>query len=90
MPQDAPAPRPNPKGDSPEVQIAKLMVRALWSQEWMAAHPEATSQERNAAWKEARLAENAAKLKTIRRALQALQRSGVEMTLRAKPAAAEA
>lgn len=73
----------------PEAQIAKLLVRALWTEDWKANNPKGTGAERMAAWKEARTEQFAAHTKTFRRALLALKKSGVEMTLTPKAAKAD-
>lgn len=75
---------------SGEVQIARMLVRALWAQESIAAEPELSQAERSAKWKEVRQARNEAELKKIRRALVTLKRAGVVMTLPEKAAKAEA
>jgi hypothetical protein len=71
-------------------QIARLMVRAIWQQEWSAANPEATPKDRAAAWKEVRATENQARIKTYRKAIVAMRKAGVEISLiLAEPDAAE-
>ncbi|NBZ87369.1 hypothetical protein [Stagnihabitans tardus] len=69
---------------APETQIAKLLVRALWIEDWKTNNPKGTSAERVAAWKEARAEQFATHSKTFRKALLALKKSGVEMTLTPK------
>jgi hypothetical protein len=76
----------DPKG--PELQIARMLVRALWQQEWTAANPDKTPAERGAAWKEIRQARNEAELKGLRRALMTLKRAGVTMTVTERAAKA--
>ncbi len=66
---------------TPETQIARMLVRAIWTQEWNEAHPEAKGKERAQAWKEARAAENNARGKIYRKALAAMRKAGVEITL---------
>ncbi len=67
-------------------QIGRMLVRAIWGQEWALANPEAKGEARKAAWKEARAAQMEKNLKTYRRAVGSLQRSGVSMTLSAEAA----
>lgn len=74
---------------TPEMQIAKLMVRALWVEDWKTKNPKGTGAERMAAWKEARAEQFAAHTKTFRKAIMALKKSGVEMTLTPKAAKAD-
>lgn len=62
-------------------QILRLLVRAMWQQEWSAANPEGKAKDRAAAWKEVRAAETKARMKGYRKALIALRKSGVEITL---------
>lgn len=69
------------KDVSPETEIARILIRALWEQEWSAAHPEGTVKERKAAWKAVRKEETSAKGKTFRRALQSLKAAGVQFIL---------
>lgn len=66
---------------SVEGQISRMMVRAMWVQEWSAANPEAKGEARKAAWKEARSTAMEKNLKAYRRALASLAKSGVTMTL---------
>jgi len=68
---------------NPDRQIARLMVRALWQQEWSAANPEASPKDRAAAWKEVRAAETQARIKGYRKAIVALRKAGVEISLSA-------
>lgn len=77
---------PPPKG--PETHIARMMVRALWQQEWSAANPDKTSAEKGTAWKEVRTARLESELKKIRRALMSVKRSGVTMVVSEKAAKA--
>lgn len=73
-------------------QIARLLVRAIWSQEWSVANPDGQTEQRKAAWKEAREAAVVKNHKTYRRALNSLSRAGVTMTMSeaaSKKAAAE-
>lgn len=78
------------KGDdaSVEGQIGRMLVRAIWAQEWSAANPEGKPEERKAAWKGARNDALDKNLKAYRRALTAMGRSGVVMSM--SPDAAEA
>ncbi|MEO8240948.1 MAG: hypothetical protein ABI832_01480 [bacterium] len=73
-----------------EGQIGRMLVRAVWTQEWTAANPEGKPEERKAAWKEGRTAAFEAHLKQYRRAINALGRSGVTMTLSETAAKANA
>ena len=66
-----------------EGQIGRMLVRAIWGQEWLLANPEAKGEERKAAWLAARDGALEKNLKTYRRALNSLTRSGVTMTLSA-------
>lgn len=75
---------PPPKG--PETHIARMMVRALWQQEWTAENPDKTPAEKGAAWKEVRTARLESELKKIRRALMAVKKSGVTMVVSEKAA----
>ena len=72
-----------------EIQIARMMVRAQWQQEWAAANPDGANPERKAAWQEARQARMELHLKSVRKVLTSLQRQGVTMTL-SETAAADA
>ena len=62
-----------------EIQIGRMLVRAIWAQEWIGANPEGTPEQRNAAWLEARDRTVEKNLKPYRRALRTLLRAGVEM-----------
>lgn len=79
------------KGDDATVegQIGRMLVRAIWAQEWIAAHPDAKPEDRKAAWKEGRNDALEKNLKSYRRALSTLTRSGVIMSI-APDAATEA
>ena len=74
-------------GKTGEVQIARMLVRAQWLQEWTIANPDAAQADRKAAWKDARAARLETDLKTARRIISLLQRQGVNMTLTAAAAA---
>ena len=74
---------------SAEVQIARMMVRAQWQQEWAAANPDGGNPERKVAWKEARQARMELHMKSARKVLASLQRQGVTMTLSETAAAAD-
>lgn len=63
-----------------EGQIARLMVRAVWMQEWSVANPDGKPEDRKKAWAEARQAAVDRNLKTYRRAVNMLSRQGVTMT----------
>ena len=71
-----------------DAQIGRMMVRAVWSQEWSAANPDATGEDRKAAWKDARSGAMEKSLKTYRRAIAQLKRTGVTITLSDEAAAA--
>lgn len=73
-----------PKG--PETHIARMMVRALWQQEWSAANPDKQATDRAAAWKEIRAERLDAELKKLRRALINVKKQGVTMTVSEKAA----
>ena len=73
---------------SVEGQVGRMLVRAIWAQEWSVANPDAKPEERKAAWKDNRAAMMELHLKPYRRALTALTRSGVMLTM--NPAAAAA
>lgn len=73
---------------SVEGQVGRMLVRAIWAQEWSAAHPDSKAEERKAAWKDARAGAIEKNLKAYRRALSSLARSGVVMSI--TPAAAAA
>ena len=64
-----------------EGQIGRMLVRAIWAQEWLLANPESPGEQRKAAWRDARDAAMEKNLKTYRRAINTLVRSGVTMTL---------
>ena len=64
-----------------EGQIGRMLVRAIWAQEWSQANPDGQAEQRKAAWKETREAAMERNLKPYRRAINALSRSGVAMTL---------
>ena len=68
-------------------QIGRMLVRAIWTQEWTLANPEGKGDARKAAWKEARSTVMEKNLKSYRRAIASLGRSGVTMTLSAEAAA---
>lgn len=70
-----------------DAQIGRMMVRAVWSQEWAAANPDATGEDRKAAWKDARSGAMEKSLKTYRRAIALLKRTGVTITLSDEAAA---
>ncbi len=63
-----------------EGQVARLLVRAIWLQEWAAANPEGKPEDRREAWKAARSGAVEQHLKAYRRALNMLGRSGVTIT----------
>ena len=64
-----------------EGMIGRMLVRAIWAQEWILANPEGKPEERKAAWKAEREAAIEKNLKTYRRALNVLTRLGVTITL---------
>ena len=64
-----------------EVLIARMLVRALWQQEWSAANPDAKPTDRKTAWKDTRQTRLEQDLKSVRKALTTMQRQGVTMTL---------
>ena len=66
-----------------EMQIARMVVRAQWQQEWVAANPEGNLEDRKNAWKEARQGYMAENLKSARKLLVILKRQGVSMTVAA-------
>ena len=66
-----------------EGQIGRMLVRAIWGQEWALANPDGKGEDRKAAWLAARDGALEKNLKTYRRALSSLTRSGVTMTLSA-------
>jgi hypothetical protein len=74
----------------PETQIARLIIRALWQQEWNAANPGSTPAARTEAWKAVRGERMEADLKKVRMALMSLRRDGVAMTIAPKTADAAA
>jgi hypothetical protein len=63
------------------LQISRMLVRAIWAQEWSAANPDAGSEARKAAWQEARGVVMAANLKHYRRALFVIGKMGVTMAV---------
>ena len=60
-----------------EGQIGRMLVRAIWAQEWTLANPDAKGEQRKVAWKDAREGAMERNLKSYRRALNSLTRSGV-------------
>ena len=82
--ETAAAPKRKGAGDpakNPEVLIARMLVRALWQQEWSAANPDAKPTDRKTAWKDTRQTRLEQDLKSVRKALTTMQRLGVTMTL---------
>ena len=82
--ETAAAPKRKGAGDPAKnagVLIARMLVRALWQQEWSAANPDAKPTDRKTAWKDARQTRLEQDLKSARRALTTMQRLGVTMTL---------
>jgi hypothetical protein len=75
------------KNSGADGQIGRMLVRAIWAQEWSAANPGGKGEARKAAWKDARSAMMEKNLKSYRRAMASLKRSGVTMTLSAEAAA---
>ena len=73
-----------------EGQIGRMLVRAIWGQEWSLANPDGKGEQRKAAWKAAREGALEKNLKTYRRAINSLSRSGVTMTLSEAAAKANA
>ena len=73
---------------SVEGQVGRMLVRAIWAQEWTLANPEGKPEDRKAAWKDARTVQLEQRLKMYRRALTALTRSGVMMSINPVAAAA--
>lgn len=68
-----------------EGQVARLLVRAIWLQEWNRSNPEGKPEERREAWKVARTGAMEQNLKAYRRALSVLGRTGVTITYQAPP-----
>jgi hypothetical protein len=68
-------------GNGVDAQISRMLVRALWAQDWIAANPDATIEARKAAWELDRQAMLEKNFKTYRRAIASMQRAGVTMTL---------
>jgi hypothetical protein len=75
------------RGDLPEAkvqaQVARMLIRTLWMQQWQASHPEANPEERHAAWEAVRSDHVAQNMKSFRRALASVARAGVIITLAA-------
>lgn len=71
-------------------QLARLLLRAVWMQQWIAVNPDASHDQRMAAWQEAREQVFESNLPTYRKALTVLRRIGVTMALPARPASAGA
>lgn len=69
-------------------QLARLLLRAVWTQQWIAANPDASKDQRVAAWQEAREQVLKSNLPTYRKALTVLRRTGVTMALPARAAGA--
>ena len=61
--------------------VGRMLVRAVWHQEWILANPEGTAETRKAAWKDARDGSMDKNLKAYRRAIGVLRRSGVMISL---------
>jgi hypothetical protein len=57
-------------------KVARIMARSLWLVEWSAAHPDASSEERRAAWKEGTEGRSA-KVKQARKAIKIMSKRGV-------------
>jgi len=78
------------EGTEPSVEgeVGRMLVRAIWAQEWVAANPDHKPEDRKAAWKEQRTAAMEKNLKSYRRALGSLKRSGVVMSITPAPEAA--
>ncbi len=57
-------------------KAARIMARALWVVDWSAAHPDATPEERKAAWK-AGAEGRSGKVKQARKALKIMGKRGV-------------
>lgn len=64
-----------------EGKISRMVVHAVWAQNWMAANPGATPEARKAAWAESRKETMDKNLKIYRRAIANLQRAGLTMSL---------
>ena len=73
---------------SVEGQVARMLVRAIWAQDWTSANPEGKPEDRKTAWKAARTDVLETNLKSYRRAVASLSRLGVVMSI--TPAAADA
>ncbi len=56
-------------------KAARLVGFTNWRQEWRAANPDATTQERSVAWRKVKAAE----IKKARRTLAALQKGGFKI-----------
>jgi hypothetical protein len=63
-----------------DTQVSRLMVRAIWQQQWTDANPGKTAAERGAAWKEERQALIDTDAQKMRRVLATLKRFGVTVT----------
>jgi hypothetical protein len=72
---------PTPGEDKVDGLVVRMLVRAIWMQEWMLANPEGTPEARKAAWKDAREATMEKNLRLYRRAIRALSFSGVTINL---------
>lgn len=68
-------------GPSVEVQISRMLVRAIWKQEWVAANPAATAAQRKRAWELASATQFEKSTNTYRRALSAMKRLGVVISM---------
>jgi hypothetical protein len=73
-------------GPKAEAMIARLLVRAMWAQDYTTANPDSTPEQRKAAWKEGRAAAVEANLKSCRKHIAFMKRAGVTMTLSTLPA----
>ncbi len=71
-------------GPDDSLQISRMLVRAIWSQEWSAANPEAGPETRKAAWQAAREGVMGERLKPYRKALNIIGKMGVTMAVTAK------
>lgn len=64
------------EGKGGVAKAARIMARAIWLVDWSAANPDATSEDRKAAWKASAEGRNA-KVKQARKALKIMGKRGV-------------
>ncbi len=79
----------DPAATGDETNMARLLIRAMWTYDWTEANTDKSVAERSVAWKEARQSVNDAELKKMRKVMIGLKRLGVTMTAPEKTPKAE-